>query len=413
MPWSISPGAPRGLQLQNGNSAAINWLKMATLGRFFQPPRGSFLLFGPRGTGKSTWIKRAFPDAPTIDLLQPEQQRTYAARPERLRDFVTGHADSRTFVVDEVQRVPAVLDVVHELVESRRGLRFVLTGSSARKLRRGGVNLLAGRAVQRAMHPFMAAELGDGFDLRRALRLGMVPLVWDADDPEDTLRSYLDLYVREEVQQEGLVRDIGAFARFIEAVSLSHGQPINVSAVAADCQVSRKTVEGYVEILHDLLLCFSVPVFTRRAKRQLTVHPKFYWFDVGVFGAARPGGPLDLPREIDGAKVEGLVAQHLRAWIDYGQRDLQLSFWRTPREVEVDFVLYGRGGFSAIEVKAGDSVRGDDLRGLRAFGEDYPEAGRVLLYRGKEQLMIDGIQCVPVESFLRKLHPARALPFVR
>jgi predicted AAA+ superfamily ATPase len=186
-----------------------------------------------------------------------------------------------------------------------------------------------------------------------------------------------------------------------------------VSSVAADCEVSRKTVEGYVGILHDLLLCFSVPVFTRRAKRQLTAHPKLYWFDAGVFGAARPGGPLDRPREIEGAQLEGLVAQHLRAWIDYGRKDLQLSFWRTRGDNEVDFVLYGRDGFFAVEVKAGGRVRGDDLRGLRAFAEDYPQAGRVLLYRGTEQLMIDDIQCAPVDAFLRKLHPARGLPFVR
>lgn len=386
---------------------------MATLGRFFEPPRGSFLLFGPRGTGKSTWVQGALPAAPRVDLLRPEQQRAYAARPERLREFVKGHPESKTFVVDEVQRVPALLDVVHELLEAKRGLRFVLTGSSARKLRRAGVNLLAGRAVQRAIHPFMAAELGDAFDLKRALQLGMVPLVWDADDPEDTLRSYLDLYVREEVQQEGLVRDAGAFARFLEAVSLTHAQPVNVTAVASDCEVSRKTVAGYLEILHDLLLCFSVPVFTRRAKRHLTAHPKLYWFDAGVFGAARPGGLLDRPREIEGARLEGLVAQHLRAWIDYGRKRLQLSFWRTRTHNEVDFVLYGPDGFFAIEVKAGERVRGDDLRGLRAFGEDYPEAKRVLLHRGNDQLMVDGIQCAPVDTFLRRIHPDRPLPFVR
>jgi len=386
---------------------------MATLGRFFQAPIGSFFLFGPRGTGKSTWIQAAFPVALRIDLLQPEIQRAYQARPERLREVVLGQPDRDTIVLDEVQRVPALLDIVHELIEARRGLRFVMTGSSARKLRRAGVNLLGGRAVHRAMHPFLAAELGTAFDLARALQYGLVPLVWNAQDPPDVLRSYLDLYVREEVQQEGLVRDVGAFARFLEAVSLTHGNPLNLSALAAECEVSRKTVEGYLGILHDLLLCFSVSVFSRRAKRKLTSHPKLYWFDAGVFASSRPAGPLDRPEEIGGAALEGLVAQHLRAWIDYGQKDLRLHFWRTHSGTEVDFVIYGRDVFAAIEVKSRDRVRGEYLRGLRAFGEDYPEAKRVLLYGGKDSLLIDGIACAPVADFLRQLRPDADLPFVK
>lgn len=383
---------------------------MATRGRFFEPPAGSFLLLGPRGTGKSTLVRAMFPDALRVDLLQPETLRTFTGRPERLRDLVAARADSSVVVIDEVQRVPALLDVVHELIEARPSLRFVMTGSSVRKLRRAGVNLLAGRAVQRALHPFLAAELGEEFELERALRHGLVPLVWGASDPADTLHSYLSLYVREEVQQEGLVRDTGAFARFLEAVCFSHGAPINVSAVAADCEVSRKTVDGYLGILQDLLLCHSLPVFQKRAKRQVTVHPKFYWFDCGVFAALRPRGPLDRAEEIQGAALEGLVAQHLLAWIDYGRRDLQLHFWRTRAGSEVDFVLYGADGFHAIEVKASERVRGEDLRSLRGFAEDYPEATRTLLYRGREELVLDGVRCQPVDAFLRGVHPSRPLP---
>ncbi|MEZ6035835.1 MAG: DUF4143 domain-containing protein [Planctomycetota bacterium] len=240
-----------------------------------------------------------------------------------------------------------------------------------------------------------------------------MPLVWNATDPADVLRSYLSLYVREEVQQEGMVRDIGAFSRFLEAVGLTHGAPLNRSAVAAECEQRRKTVDGYFEILHDLLLCFSVPVFTRRAKRKMSAHPKLYWFDAGVFATSRPRGPLDSPQEQAGAGLEGLVAQHLRAFIDYGQRDLALSFWRTRSGSEVDFVLYGGDGFYAIEVKAGSRVRGADLQSLRAFGEDYPEAKRVLLYRGREALLVDGIVCAPVDEFLRGLHPQHELPFAQ
>ncbi|HZF09248.1 MAG TPA: AAA family ATPase, partial [Thermoanaerobaculia bacterium] len=222
------------------------------LGRFFQDPLTHYFLFGPRGTGKSTWLHAKYPDALWIDLLSPEAQRQYAARPERLRELVLGNADREVVVVDEVQKVPALLDVVHELIERRLGPRFILTGSSARKLRRAGVNLLAGRALVRSLHPFMAAELGDRFRLDSALTQGLVPLVWDAERPAESLKAYVSLYLREEVQMEGLVRQVGDFARFLEVVSFSQAAVLNMSEVARECQVSRKTVEGYLGILEDL-----------------------------------------------------------------------------------------------------------------------------------------------------------------
>ncbi len=382
---------------------------MATLGRFFRDPGGHYFLFGPRGTGKSTWLWSAYPEALWVDLLDPKVSRRFSARPERLRELVAGSSDRAVCVIDEVQKVPALLDVVHALIEEKAGPRFVLTGSSARKLRRGGVNLLAGRALLRSLHPFMAAELGARFRLDDALEQGLVPLIWDAERPRDALATYVGLYLEEEVQAEGLVRRIGNFARFLEAISFSHGAALNLSEVARECEVSRKTVEGYLEILDDLLLAFRLPVFTRRARRHLTTHPKFYWFDTGVYRALRPAGPLDRAEEVAGAALEGLVAQHLRAWIDYSGADLRLSFWRTRGGSEVDFVLYGRDGFHAIEVKHSATVRPADLRSLKAFGEDYPEATRRLLYRGEERLGIDGVLCQPVEDFLRGLVPGAPL----
>ena len=383
---------------------------MATVGRFFRDPPSHFFLFGPRGTGKSTWLKATYADALWVDLLDPEAQRLYSARPERLRDLVAGNPDKGVVVIDEVQKVPALLDVVHGLIEDRPGPRFVLTGSSARKLRRGGVDLLAGRALLRRLHPFLAAELGPRFDLDLALRQGLVPLVWDSHQPAETLKAYVALYLREEVQAEGIVRQIGDFARFLEAISFSHAAALNLSEVARECQVSRKTAEGYLEILEDLLLGFRLPVFTRRAQRHLAAHPKFYWFDAGVFVATRPAGPLDRPQEVGGAVLEGLVAQHLRAWIDYSGADLSLSFWRTRAGSEVDFVLYGSDGFWAIEVKNTARVRPADLRPLKAFREDYPEASLRLLYRGRERLSIDGILCLPCKEFLLCLAPGEPLP---
>lgn len=385
---------------------------MELIRRFFSPPTGSFFLLGPRGTGKSTWLRESFPKAVYIDLLDPEAYRAYLARPERLREAVEGSPQAKKVVIDEIQKVPSLLDVVHKLTEEkgRRALQFILTGSSARKLKRAGVDLLAGRLLLRTLHPFMAAELGSHFDLARGLQLGMLPLVLDAADPQETLSSYVSLYLREEVQAEGLVRNIGSFARFLEAISFSHGSQLNTSSVARECQVGRKTADGFVEVLEDLLLGFRLRPFTKRARRCLARHAKFYYADAGIFRSVRPKGPLDSPEGIGGACLEGLVAQHLRAWIAYSRSECDLLFWRTRAGVEVDFVLYGQDTFAAIEVKSSRSVSSRDVRPLRAFAADYPQAKTCLLYCGSERLKIDGTVCLPCAEFLRQLVPDAGLP---
>jgi predicted AAA+ superfamily ATPase len=377
--------------------------------RFFQAPDQSFFLFGPRGTGKSTWIRHNLPDALVVDLLQPDVARELTARPERLRDIIRGSPERSTVVLDEVQRVPELLNVVHAVLESKNRRRFVLTGSSARKLRRGGSDLLAGRAVVRTLHPFMAAEL-DHFEFADALDRGLVPLVVASDRPDDVLRAYASLYLDEEVRMEGWARNVAAFARFLEAISFSHAAVLNVANVARECQVERKTVAAYIEVLEDLLLSFRVPVFTRRAKRETITHPKLFLFDAGVFRSLRPKGPLDRPEEIEGAALDGLVAQHLRAWLAYRENDAELFFWRTRSGVEVDFIIYGAAGFWGIEVKNAARVRPEDLRGLEAFGTDYPQAELVLLYRGNRRERSGRIWILPLETFLRDLNPAKTLP---
>ncbi|MBI5242459.1 MAG: ATP-binding protein [Elusimicrobia bacterium] len=380
---------------------------MDIVGRFFKAPEDSFFLFGPRGTGKSTWLKANFPDAVFVDLLDPESHRAYLNHPERLRELAQGHPGVSRVVVDEIQKVPALLDVVHQFIEDKsiRPLQFILTGSSSRKLRRAGVDLLAGRVLLKTLHPFMAAELGDRFNLEKSLRIGLLPLVMAAADPEQTLESYASLYLKEEVQAEGLVRDLGNFSRFLEAISFSHASLLNVSDVARECQIGRKAVEGFVDILEDLLLGFRLKVFTRRAKRHLVQHPKFYYMDAGVFRMLRPKGPLDTPEEIGGASLEGLVAQHLRAWIAYSRGDKGLYFWRTKSGLEVDFIVYGQDVFLAVEVKASRAVCSKDVRPLKAFLEDYPQARACLLYGGRERLRLDGIPCVPCGEFLMRLVP--------
>ena len=395
--------------MQNNAATVIFPVNMTTLPRFLDVPQGSFFLFGPRGTGKTTWLREKLPDALVLDLLRAEEFRRFAARPERLRELVRAAPPGGDVVVDEIQRVPELLNVVHELMESGKRWRFVLTGSSARTLRRGGVNLLAGRAIMQTMHPFMAGELGSRFDLRTALTLGTVATVLSSDDPASALAAYATLYVEQEVRAEGLARDMGSFSRFLEAAAFSHAATLNVSEVARECETSRSTVSGYLELLEDLLLAFRLPVFTRRAKRRLVAHPRFFYFDCGVFGSLRPSGPLDRPEEIAGRALEGLVAQHLRAWLAYSGADGTLYYWRTRAGAEVDFVLYGSLGIWGIDVMHADRIRPADLRGLRAFGDEYPEARRLLLYRGEHRLVRRGVLCLPVDGFLRGLNPARAL----
>ena len=378
--------------------------------RLLLPPEDHFFLLGPRGTGKSTWLRATFPAALSIDLLDPINERSLVARPESLAEWVAALKKPSAVVLDEVQRAPGVLTVVHALIEKKLGHRFVLTGSSARKLRRTGVDLLGGRAIRCTMHPFLAAELGDDFVLADALRLGLVPGIVKAAEPERALQAYVALYLREEIKAEGMVRNLASFSRFLEAMAFAQGSPLNLANVSRECEVSRATVDGYLEVLEDMLLGFRLPAFTKRAQRQLVGHPKFYWFDVGVYRSLRPAGPLDAPGMIDGSALEGLVAQHLRAWIDYGTNDLTLSYWRTRAGHEVDFVVYGKDAFWAIEVKSGRRIAQSDLKGLASFHEDYPQAQRLLLYRGRERLRRDGVLCLPVEEFLREVRPGADLP---
>jgi len=341
--------------------------------------------------------------------LDPAQHRQFSARPERLAGLLEGSPEKKTIIIDEVQKVPELLTVVHQYIERKEGFRFILTGSSSRKLKRSGMDLLAGRAVVAFANPFMASELGASFRLERSLRLGTVPLMLGAVNPEKTLEAYAMLYVREEVMAEGLIRDIGGFSRFLEAISFSHASVLNIAEVSRECEVSRKTVEGYVSVLEDMLLGCRIPVFSRRAKRKLIKQTKFYFSDCGVFRSVRPKGSFDRPEEMDGAALEGLVYQHLKAWIDYSEGSHQLFFWRTQAGSEVDFVVYGETFFCALDVKNSEKVYRQDLRGLKTFKSDYPESVVVLLYRGKERILMDGVLCLPCADFLQELTPDQPL----
>lgn len=377
--------------------------------RVFKAPESSFFLFGPRGVGKSTWIKHLFPDAIIINLLEPNELRYYASYPERLRDFLKAHPEKRDIIIDEVQKVPELLPLVHSIIEENKNLRFILTGSSARKLKRTGANLLAARAYLCFMFPFLAIELKKDFNIFFALEHGMIPLIIQSENKAAALQTYISLYLKEEVQEEGLVRHLGDFARFLEIISFSHASIINTSNISRECDIARKTCENYISILEDLLLAFTLPVFSKRAKRVLSVHPKFYLFDCGVFRALRPKGPLDSPSEINGHALEGLVAQHLYAWVKNQTQSHTLSFYRTKSGVEVDFIVYGPLGFWAIEVKFSDKIHPQDLHGLQSFCQDYPECKPLLLYMGNKKVISNDILCMPASDFLMNVQISEKL----
>jgi uncharacterized protein len=359
----------------------------------------SFFLFGPRGTGKTSWVTSYFPDALYIDLLKTSDYTMLQANPSRLEGMVLSHKDSDWVIIDEVQKVPQLLDEVHRLIEQYNKY-FILTGSSARKLKREGVNLLAGRALTYKMHSLTAVELGDDFDLDIALKLGMLPLVYIDESPGHFLETYVLTYLREEVIQEGLVRNIGSFNRFMEVASFSQGNQINLSSVAREVGVSQKVVTSYFEILEDLLLSVRIPVFTKRAKRRLSLHPKFYYFDVGVYRQLRPKGPLDIPEEIGGASFETLFLQNLLAVIDYFRLDMQVYFWRTTAGAEVDFIVYGEKGLFAFELKSRGFIENKDLRHLKAFKKDYDIAKCYLVYSGANMEQHGDIEVIPIIKML-------------
>jgi predicted AAA+ superfamily ATPase len=365
------------------------------------PKDKSSFLFGPRGTGKTTWTRELFPQAARVDLLRGDLFAELTSRPARLEAMVAGAANHGV-VIDEVQKVPAVLDEVHRLIEER-GWRFVLTGSSARKLRRAGVNLLAGRALTMSMHPLTAVELGTDFDIRRSLRHGHLPAAYSESDPDGFLRAYVSTYLREEVQQEALVRNLPAFARFLETASFSQAAVLNIQKVASDAGVSRKTAASHFELMEDLLLSSRLEVFTRRARRKVVSHPKFFFFDAGVFRALRPRGPLDIDDEIGGIALETLVFQELRATSANLGLGYTLHYWRTAGGDEVDFVLYGERGLIAVEVKHSARWSERDLASLELFHADYPMARCYLLYGGDREYLHDHVRIIPVAAALTAL----------
>lgn len=361
----------------------------------------SFFLFGPRGVGKTSWIKKHFPSEFYFDLLNDDVYRELLGRPTRLGEKIT-EGYSGWVVLDEVQKIPDILNEVHRLIESRK-LKFILTGSSARSLRRRGVNLLAGRALTFYLHPLTAIELGEHFDLVKSLRYGNLPMAVISGQPKKYLQSYIKTYLCEEVLQESLTRNIALFARFLEIASFSQGEILNYTEIAREMTSNRHTVSNYFDVLEDMLISYRLPVFRKRAKRDMITHPKFYFFDAGVYRFIRPQGILDSPAEINGPALETLFLQEARAINDYFELEYEFYYWRTRNQLEVDFVLYGNNGFCAFEIKRKEKPYSGDFIGLKEFKKDYPQARVYLLYNGNDDYLEGDVRVMPLQKAVREL----------
>jgi predicted AAA+ superfamily ATPase len=358
-----------------------------------------------RGSGKSTWAREAFSQATYIDLLQEGIYQRLLTDPRQFRAQLLALRERAWVVVDEVQRLPSLLNEVHALIEERR-LQFALMGSSARKLRQAGTNLLGGRALRRTMAPLLPTELEDDFLLADMLRFGSLPLILQAHNPSEQLEAYTQLYLKEEIQAEALVRNLGGFARFLPVAALCHGQVVNTEALARDCGVARTTVIGFLDILEDTLLAFRLPAFEGRLRVKEKRHPKLYWLDNGVVRAIKRqlGEPTAEER---GALFEGLIAQWLRAYQGYGRFAYDaLYYWAVTgsQQSEVDFLIARGSEYWAIEVKATERLRDEHFKGLRAIADLKGLSRRVLVYLGDTVLQTDdGIEVWTVARLLAEL----------
>lgn len=379
-------------------------MSIPLLQRIHELPSQSFFLFGLRGVGKSTWIRQVLPEAHRFDLLDESLYQSLLAEPGLFAAELRPLSRGSWVVVDEVQRLPGLLNEVHRFIEER-SLRFALLGSSARKLRAAGVNLLAGRALWREMFPLTPEELGSDFDLDRTLQIGSLPLVLASDRADETLRTYVQLYLREEVKGEALVRNLPGFARFLPVAALAHGQLVNVSSIAREAGVARTTVQGYLEILEDTLLVQRLPAYQARLRVRERRHPKLYWVDAGVVRAVKRARGAVALEEV-GPLLEGWVHTLLRTYM--ATRDLgdELAYWAPAeaRSTEVDFLLRRDRSLVALEVKAARHYRADLSRGLRAIQDLEGVRRRILIYRGDRSLRTEeGIDVWPVARFVEAL----------
>ncbi len=368
------------------------------------PGTETFFLWGPRQTGKSTILRSAYGDALWIDLLKADVFRRYVTRPESLREELEAEPPGprQQIVIDEIQKVPALLDEVQWMIENR-GLKFALCGSSARKVRRGAANLLGGRATRYELHGLTAAELGRDFDLDRMLEHGYLPRIYESSRPRRLLESYVADYLKEEIAAEGVVRNLPVFSDFLDAAALGDGEIVNFSNIARECGVSSHTTKSHFQILEDTLLGRWLPAYRKRPKRRVIGSPKFYFADVGVVNRLAKRGALQPGSELYGKAFENWVFHELSAFVSYRDIEGDLSYWRLASGIEVDFVL---GDMQlAIEAKSSERITRDHLKGLRSLAEDHPRVGRriVVSREPRARKTDDGIEILPATTFVKRL----------
>jgi len=357
----------------------------------------SCFLFGPRQTGKTSLLRAQFPQATVIDLLDEELFLRLQARPVALRDLLPR---SGTVVIDEIQRVPALLNEVHLQIEKNRGLRFILTGSSARKLRQKGVNLLGGRARSRRLHPFVWTEIREQFDLSKVLLHGSLPSIFFSDNPREDIKSYVGDYLREEIAAEAATRNLPAFARFLETAAITNGQILNYQKISNDAQVKRSTAQNYYDILRDTLIGTELEAYRKTRSRKATATSKFYFFDLGLVNYLR--GIRELPERtpLYGDALEAYLHHELRSWVDY-QGDGDVRYWRSSTGThEVDFILNEE---IAIECKATRHASNEDFKGLQALGDEMRLKRKVLVCLENRRRTISGVEILPLQEFLSEL----------
>ena len=359
----------------------------------------SIFFFGARQTGKTTLLKQLFPSARYYDLLKSNEFERLSRSPYLLREELQDCPENELVIIDEIQKLPVLLDEVHWLIVNCN-LRFILTGSSARKLRRTGVNLLGGRALVNYLFPLVSTELND-FDLNRALNNGMIPRHYLITDASKRLAGYVGVYLQTEIIQEALVRNLPSFNRFLEAAALTDGEMVVYSNIAADCGVSTVTVKSYFEILADTLFGFYVPAYTKTIKRKLIQAPKFYLFDVGVTNYLLKRGHLKQGSPEYGHAFEHFIIQELRAYLGYNGKQDALSYWRTGSGIEIDAVL--GDAEVGLEIKSSTEVKGHQLKGLLSFGQDYPNARLIIVSLDLNPRRKDNIEIMPYKDFLKEL----------
>ncbi len=359
----------------------------------------SIFLFGARQTGKSTILRQQFPNSIFIDLLDTSVKSRFRRRPVLLYETLYDKPEGTLVIIDEIPEVPELLNEVHRLISEKRFV-FILCGSSARKLKRKGYNTLGGRAYPVYLYPFVSAEIPD-FDLDHALLSGMVPPHYLAKNPIRRLSAYIDVYLKEEIKEESLVRNLDAFHRFLEVAALTDGEMVNYNNIAQDCGVSATTVAAYFEILEDTLIGYRIPAYTQTMKRRLVQAPRFYYFDVGVVNHLLHRKSLERGTPEYGHAFEHLVIQEIVAYLSYNHSDEKLSYWRTYSGMEVDAVI--GDARIAIEIKSVDEVQTRHLKGLKAFGEDYPSCRRIIVSLDPFNRCMGDIECIYVMDFFRMM----------